>query len=130
MPRTRLATEFWRDEGAAIAPLYALALFGLIGIAGVGLDYGRMMAMDSELQNAADEAALAAATQLDGGDDAITRAMAAARDSLADEDSDWVNVTLMSNDSQGRPISDLEFHFYESYNSADDEFGDAVDEDE
>ena len=125
MPR-KLATEFWRDEGAAIAPLYALALFGLIGIAGVGLDYGRMMAMDSELQNAADQAALAAATQLDGGDDAMTRAEAAARDYLASSDSDWVNITVNSNDGDGRPITDLTFHFYEDYDSATDEFGDEV----
>ena len=73
MPR-RSVSEFWHDEGAAIAPLYAMALLGLITAAGVGMDYGRMMAMDSELQNAADQAALAAATQLDGGDDAMTRA--------------------------------------------------------
>ena len=65
--RVRRPSRFWRDEGAAIAPLYALALFGLIGMAGVGWDYGRLMAMDSELQNAADQAALAAATQLDAG---------------------------------------------------------------
>jgi Flp pilus assembly protein TadG len=127
--RRNLATRFWHDEGAAIAPLYALALFGLIGIAGVGLDYGRMMAMDSELQNAADQAALAAATQLDGGDDAITRARAAALDYLANADSDWVNVTANSNDGDGRPITDLEFHFYTGFED-DDFVGSELDDDE
>ena len=122
MPR-RSVSEFWHDEGAAIAPLYAMALFGLITAAGVGMDYGRMMAMDSELQNAADQAALAAATQLDGGDDAITRAEAAARDALATASSEWVNVTVMSNDGDGIGITDLSFEFYESYDSATDTFG-------
>lgn len=122
MPR-RSVSEFWRDEQAAIAPLYALSLFGLITAAGVGLDYGRMMAMDSELQNAADQAALAAATQLDGGDDAMDRAEAAASDALATAGSDWLNVTIMSNDGDGIGITDLTFEFYESYDSATDTFG-------
>jgi Flp pilus assembly protein TadG len=128
--RWRYVSEFWRDQGAAIAPLYALALPGLIVSAGVGWDYSRMMAMDSELQNAADQAALAAATQLDGGVDAMTRAEAAARDYLATADSDWVNVTVMSNDGDGREITDLSFEFYESYDSATDTFGDVAESDE
>ena len=65
---------FISNEAAAIAPMYAIALFGLVGIAGVGFDYGRLMSMDSELQNAADQAALAAATQLDGREGAMVRA--------------------------------------------------------
>ncbi|MDZ4272481.1 MAG: pilus assembly protein TadG-related protein, partial [Erythrobacter sp.] len=62
----RLFIDFAKARDAAIAPLYALALFGLIMIAGVGWDYSRMATMHSELQNAADQAALAAATQLTG----------------------------------------------------------------
>lgn len=125
MAKRNLAT-FRRDERAAIAPLYALALFGLAGIAGVGWDYGRMMAMDSELQNAADQAALAAATQLDGGMDAITRARSAATDYLANADSEWVNVTRNANDGAGSAITDLDFRFYESYDSESDTFGDEI----
>src|SRR5262245_10101024 len=100
----RILSRFRHDQGGAsaplyaIAPLYPIALPALIVTAGVGWDYSRLMAMDSELQNAADQAALAAATQLDGGDDAITRATAAAQDYLADADSDWVNETRMAND--------------------------------
>ena len=62
----RFRDRLMRDESAAIAPLYAVGLFTLIGMAGVAFDYTRMMALDSELQNAADQAALAGATQLDG----------------------------------------------------------------
>lgn len=69
---------FLRDDSGAIAVTYALALTGLIMIAGVGFDFGRLAAMDSELQNGADQAALAGATQLDGRTGACARAAAAA----------------------------------------------------
>ena len=70
--------ELVRDERGAVAATYALSLTALVLIAGVGFDYGRVSAMDSELQNGADEAALAGATQLDGANDACSRAAAAA----------------------------------------------------
>ncbi|HSG55027.1 MAG TPA: pilus assembly protein TadG-related protein [Paracoccaceae bacterium] len=125
----RFLGQYRKDESGAIAAMYALSLFGLVAIAGVGWDYGRMMAMDSELQNAADQAALAAATQLDGRDGAIARAQAAANDFLASADSDFVNITRMANDGDGRPITDLTFTFFESYDSAADTFGAETDVD-
>ena len=67
-----------RDERGAVAATYALSLTALVLIAGVGFDYGRVAAMDSELQNGADQAALAGATQLNGASDACLRAAAAA----------------------------------------------------
>ena len=63
--RRSFLSYFFRTDQAAIAPLYALALFALVGMAGIGFDYARLVSMDTELQNAADQAALAAATQLD-----------------------------------------------------------------
>lgn len=74
----RIGTRFLRDESGAVAATYALALTGLVVIAGVGFDYGRLATMDSELQNGADQAALAGATQLDGKGGACARAAAAA----------------------------------------------------
>lgn len=71
-------SRFAADQRGAIAATYALALIPLIAMAGVGMDYARLMGMDSELQNGADQAALAAATQLDGKAGACTRASAAA----------------------------------------------------
>lgn len=71
---------FVRNESGAVAATYALALTGLIMIAGVGFDFGRLAALDSELQNGADQAALAGATQLDGRPGACARAATAARD--------------------------------------------------
>ena len=66
------------DENGAVAATYALALMGLIAVAGVGFDYARLSTMDSELQNGADQAALAGASQLDGKTGACSRAATAA----------------------------------------------------
>lgn len=66
--------RFHKDQSGAVAATYALALIPLIAMAGLGFDYARMAGMDSELQNGADQAALAAATQLDGNTGACARA--------------------------------------------------------
>ena len=66
--------RFHKDQRGAVAATYALALVPLVAMAGLGFDYARMAGMDSELQNGADQAALAAATQLDGKDGACARA--------------------------------------------------------
>lgn len=80
-----------RNDDGAVAATYALALTGLILMAGVGFDYGRLAAMDSELQNGADQAALAGATQLNGASDARQRASDAARLMVT-------NTTVVAND--------------------------------
>jgi len=102
-------------ERGSVAPLYAIAMFALVAIAGVGFDYGRLMTMNSELKNAADQAALAAATQLDGKDGAIARAEAAARNTFASASSSFANETRLANDSKGRAITTLTFRFFDSY---------------
>ena len=79
------------DEGAVSATL-ALSLFALIAAGAVAFDYARLASMDTELQNAADQAALAAASQLDGKTGACARASAAAVTLIK-------NRTLMANDS-------------------------------
>lgn len=90
--------KFATDENGAVAGIYAVALIGLIAVGGVGFDYARMAGMDSELQNAADQAALAAATQLDGEDGACSRADDAAMNLLS-------NITLLSNDGAGNQVT-------------------------
>jgi Flp pilus assembly protein TadG len=70
--------SFRHDQSGAVAATYALALIPLVAIAGMGFDYARLAGMDSELQNAADQAALAAASQLTGDAGACARASAAA----------------------------------------------------
>jgi len=89
---------FWCNQQGATAALYALALPALVAVAGVGFDYSRLAGMDSELQNAADQAALAGVTQLDGNDGACSRAANAANSLV-------LNKTLLSNDGAGLTIS-------------------------
>jgi len=72
----------------------ALALFGLIAVGGIAFDYSRMATLDTELQAAADQAALAAASQLDGKTDTCSRAAYAAVNLVA-------NRTLFANESGG-----------------------------
>jgi Flp pilus assembly protein TadG len=78
--------------------MYALSLFALVGIAGVAFDYARVAGMDSELQNGADQAALAGATQLDHEDGACSRAANAAIALLN-------NSTLLANDNGGLRVN-------------------------
>ncbi len=102
------------DKSAAVAPTVALALFALIGAGGIAFDYARMASLDTELQNAADQAALAGATQLDQEAGAIDRATAAAQGLLA-------NMTVMSNDGTGTGITVPTVVFYETKTDAEAE---------
>lgn len=113
------ARHFCRDTSAAVASTYALAMFVLVGMAGVAWDWTRMTALDSELQNAADQAALAAATQLDGATGAIDRATQAASGLVA-------NITVLANDGDGSALAVAEtggLVFYDGYNQVADTFG-------
>jgi Flp pilus assembly protein TadG len=92
--RTGSISRLLRSTAGAVAPTVALSLFGLIAAGGIAFDYARMASMDTELQSAADQAALAAASQLDGEPDACERAVGAARNMLS-------NKTLMANESAG-----------------------------
>jgi Flp pilus assembly protein TadG len=73
------ARRLWKSDDGTVAPLVALSLVALVAIGGIAFDYAHMAALDTELQQAADQAALAAATQLDGQTGAIARATAAAQ---------------------------------------------------
>ena len=100
------------DDRGAIGPMYALSLFALVAIAGVGFDYGRMVTAQSELQNAADQAALAAATQLTGQSDARELAKQAARNYFQ-------NRTRTADDGEGPLIAipDDGFTFFSDGNA-------------
>ena len=91
---TRLMRRLARDRRGAVAPTVALSLIGLLASGGIAFDYARLATMDSELQQAADQAALAGASQLDGQTGSLFRAAAAAQSLLA-------NQTLFGNDTCG-----------------------------
>ncbi|HUE80068.1 MAG TPA: pilus assembly protein TadG-related protein [Sphingomicrobium sp.] len=125
----KCASRLLSDCGGAVAPTVALSLIGLIAAGGIAFDYARLATMDTELQSAADQAALAAATQLDGETDACTRAAAAAAGLLT-------NNTLFANEptstsvavtvpaSSGDECAGNGFiEFYQSYDQAADTFG-------
>ena len=121
----RAVRRFAKHDEGAIAPLYALSLFGLIGMAGVGFDYARVMTLDTELQNAADQLALAAATQLDEQTDSISRAESAAKNYFASTSSNYSNITRISNiddDGDGKQwfITNVSFKFWQDYDRASD----------
>ncbi|QLC22446.1 pilus assembly protein [Parasphingopyxis sp. CP4] len=103
-----LLGRFWRSDDGAVAPTIGLALFGLIAAGGVAIDYSRMAALDTELQNAADQAALAAAGQLDGQTGAQTRATAAAQNLVT-------NLTYFANDGGGTNLTIEAPEYYSSY---------------
>ena len=94
----RPAQQIWRNSDGAVAPTIALSLVALIAAGGIAFDYARVASMDTELQSAADHAALAAASQLDGEDGACERAVAAALNMVA-------NRTYMANDGGGMDVA-------------------------
>ncbi len=63
-----------RQQRGAVAIIVALSIFVLIGMIGLAIDLGRMFVIKTELQNAADACALAAAKELNGLEGAKTRA--------------------------------------------------------
>lgn len=103
--KARGKRSIWRDESAAVAPTIALALVGLIGVGGLAFDYARLATMDTELQNAADQAALAAATQLNGATGSRAAATSAAQSLIS-------NVTRFSNDGLGSAATVSTVTFY------------------
>jgi len=92
--RARHLRHLIGSQDAAVAPIVALSLFALIAAGGIAFDYARMATLDTELQQAADQAALAAASQLDGKPGACARAAQAAVNLVA-------NNTLFANEQGG-----------------------------
>ncbi len=95
--RQRVFREFRENDRGAVAATYGLSLFALVAIAGVAFDYARLAGMDSELQNGADQAALAGATQLSKEDGSCARATNAAIALLNNE-------TLLANETGERSV--------------------------
>jgi Flp pilus assembly protein TadG len=107
-----------------------MSLFALIAAGGIAFDYSRVASMDTELQDAADQAALAAATQLDGQTGACVRAAAAASSLLT-------NKTLFANEGTGINVAvptsgvtdctgNASIKFYQSYDQVTDTPGTAA----
>ena len=107
----RALSRLGKGTKAAVAPTVALSLFALVGMGGIAFDYAHLVALDTELQQAADHAALAAATQLDRSDDAQARASGAIQNPGTNRLA--ANITRFANDSSGSgqsvEIADITF---------------------
>lgn len=101
---TRHIREIGREDSGAVAALVALSLFALVGAGGIAFDYARLASLDTELQNAADQAALAAASQLTGAG-ACARAARAAGAAVGGTDAMVVNRTLLANDNKAARVT-------------------------
>ena len=123
----RSGWSLFRDNKGAVAPIVALSLVGLIAAGGVAFDYARLASMDTELQDAADQAALAAVTQLDGTSTATARAITAAQTLLAN-DSRFANdgrgpviLTGQSVTDTNGNVTGARIHFYASKSDAEND---------
>jgi Flp pilus assembly protein TadG len=71
--------SFWRDRSGAVAVYVTVLLALLFAMVGTAVDFGRYGTTHTQAIQAADAAALAAALQLDGRPDSISRATLAAQ---------------------------------------------------
>ncbi|WP_109466920.1 TadE/TadG family type IV pilus assembly protein [Albibacillus kandeliae] len=76
--------RFTTSEEGGILVFWVLSLTAFLGLVALSFDIGRVGIARSELQSFADSVALAAAGELDGNDDSITRARAAAANLVSD----------------------------------------------
>ncbi|MEP5938634.1 MAG: pilus assembly protein TadG-related protein [Erythrobacter sp.] len=110
MMRSKSHKGFLKNQQGAVAATYALALIPLIAVAGLGFDYARVAGMDTELQSAADQAALAGATQLDGQSGDMQRAINAIRGANAF----FTNRTVLASDGSTNqidvPVANIKFY--------------------
>jgi Flp pilus assembly protein TadG len=76
----RTLRELFAEERGGVAVFGAMVTLIAIGAGAVAVDVGRMTVLRSQMQNAADARAMAAAVQLDGRDGAQNRARTVAED--------------------------------------------------
>lgn len=109
------------NNRGAVAPTVALSMIALIASGGIAFDYAHLAALDTELQDAADQAGLAAASQLDGQPNAQVRATAAAQSLVR-------NLALFASDNSSvatdpRKVEIATLTFYQSYDRVNDTYG-------
>lgn len=100
-------TNIQRQRGAFLV-MMSLLIVVLIGIAALALDFGRVVALRAEMQNAVDAAALAGAVELDGKPGAQLRARSAARNAVI-HDSRYARVAELLGDAS---LPDAAFGYF------------------
>ena len=112
MPIIRHLTALRRDNDGAILVFWGISIAVVLGIVAMSFDMGRIASTQSELQTYADNVALAAAGELDGKSDAITRATGAATNLFTDSQ-------VFGSGSQTLSASDFTLDFYASLPGSD-----------
>src|SRR5919106_5169857 len=85
-----------KNERGSIVIMAAIGMLLLLLMVGLCIDVARIYTVRAELQNAADAAALTAATQLNGGDGGIDLAVARANQIVNTQGFGKANVTISS----------------------------------
>ncbi len=112
MPVTRHLTALRCDNDGAILVFWAISIAVVLGIVAMSFDIGRIASTQSELQTYADNVALAAAGELDGKSDAITRATGAATNLFTD-------TQAFGSGSQTLSASSFTLNFYATLPGSD-----------
>ncbi len=113
MQAPRFTERFRKSESGAVLVFWGVSFAVLFGIVALSFDLGRMAITQTELQSFADSVALAAAGELDGNDDFIIRAQAAAENLIADR------KTFGSGDAVLQGSADYTLTFLTSLPSSD-----------
>lgn len=91
-----------QNARGAILIMAAIMMAVLIGVAALALDLGRLFVLHTEMQNAVDAAAISAAAELDGEDNAQERAMAAANQEMLNHLSHFGNKAELLENLQNK----------------------------
>jgi len=113
MPLLAKIRCFKQQEDGTVAILWAVSLITFLGLIAAAYEVGQMGTTHSELQSYVDNVALAAAGELDGESDAITRATAAAQNLISD------NHTFATSDNTLSGASDFTLTFLSSLPASD-----------
>jgi len=89
----RILGRLRKDEDGHVLIYFTVMLPVIVGMIGLALDGGALFHLHSDLQELADASALAGAAELDGSNDAITRATDRAQNLLSN-DPHWSNTAL------------------------------------
>ncbi|NOD88217.1 hypothetical protein GS646_20460 [Ruegeria sp. HKCCD4315] len=84
MRASAIISDFAKDDHGTVAILWGTAFVAFLGFFAITLDVGRLSSTHAELQSFADNVSLAAAAELDGQPDAISRATNAAANLVSD----------------------------------------------
>jgi Flp pilus assembly protein TadG len=110
--------KIFRNDDGVVVVVFGLMAASLIGVGALAIDLGRLMTYDTQLQNAADAAALAGAAELTGAPGARAKAADAAKSLLRNSQTYGASgPALVEFDT---PSPGFDFRFYSEISPAGD----------